>query len=95
MKNLARVYADTDASLIEINPFTLTGDGLLFALDGKMNFDDNGLFRRPDIAALRDWDEKTRLRLKRPNTIFHIFLWAAISVAWLMARDWRWRRWTS
>ena len=51
MKNLARVYADTDASLIEINPFTLTGDGRLLALDGKMNFDDNGLFRRPDIAA--------------------------------------------
>ncbi|WOV91755.1 MAG: ADP-forming succinate--CoA ligase subunit beta [Candidatus Zeuxoniibacter abyssi] len=58
MKNLARVYTDTDASLIEINPFTLTGDGRLLALDGKMNFDDNGLFRRPDIAALRDWDEE-------------------------------------
>ena len=58
MKKLARVYTDTDASLIEINPFTLTGDGRLLALDGKMNFDDNGLFRRPDIEALRDWDEE-------------------------------------
>ena len=58
MQNLARIFVDCDASLIEINPFTLLSDGQLLALDGKMNFDDNALFRRPDISALRDWDEE-------------------------------------
>ena len=49
---------EKDASLLEINPLILTGDGRVVALDGKINFDDNALFRHPDIVALRDLDEE-------------------------------------
>ncbi len=48
----------TDASLVEINPLVETGDGALIALDAKMNFDDNALYRHEEIAALRDPDEE-------------------------------------
>ncbi len=48
----------TDGSIVEINPLILTKDGDLLALDAKMNFDDNGLFRQPDIVGLRDLDEE-------------------------------------
>ena len=58
MTNLARAFYETDASLAEINPLVITGDGKLLALDAKMNFDDNALFRHPDIARLRDADEE-------------------------------------
>lgn len=58
MANLARAFYDTDASLVEVNPLVITGAGKLLALDAKMNFDDNALFRRPDIVALRDIDEE-------------------------------------
>ncbi|MGV8042655.1 MAG: ADP-forming succinate--CoA ligase subunit beta [Thermoanaerobaculaceae bacterium] len=55
---LARAYADTDASLAEINPLLITGDGAVLALDAKMTFDDNALFRHPDIVAMRDLAEE-------------------------------------
>ncbi len=55
---LYRVYVDNDASLIEINPLVLTGDDRFIALDAKMNFDDNALFRHPDIMDMRDLDEE-------------------------------------
>ena len=55
---LYKAYWETDASLAEINPLILTGDGKVIALDAKMNFDSNGLFRHPDIVALRDLDEE-------------------------------------
>jgi len=58
MTALARAYADTDASLAEINPLVTTTDGRVVALDAKMNFDDNALFRHPDIVELRDFDEE-------------------------------------
>ena len=58
MRKLGRVFEECDASLVEINPLAVTGDGELLALDAKMNFDDNALFRRPEIAALRDVDEE-------------------------------------
>jgi succinyl-CoA synthetase beta subunit len=58
MKGLYRAFDETDASLAEINPLILTGDGRVLALDAKMNFDDNALFRHPDIAAMRDLDEE-------------------------------------
>jgi succinyl-CoA synthetase beta subunit len=51
-------FLDLDASIIEINPLIVTGDGEVLALDAKMNFDDNGLFRHKDIAELRDEDEE-------------------------------------
>jgi succinyl-CoA synthetase beta subunit len=58
LQGLYRAFWDTDASLAEINPLILTGDGRVVALDAKMNFDDNALFRHPDILAMRDFDEE-------------------------------------
>jgi succinyl-CoA synthetase beta subunit len=54
----------TDASLVEINPFVVTRDGRLLALDAKMNFDDSALYRHKDIRALRDLDEEDPLEVK-------------------------------
>jgi succinyl-CoA synthetase beta subunit len=58
LKNLYRAFWDTDASLAEINPMVLTGGGDVVALDAKMNFDDNALYRHEDIVAMRDLDEE-------------------------------------
>jgi succinyl-CoA synthetase beta subunit len=55
---LYRLFIDTDASLAEINPLLLSKQGDVLALDAKLNFDDNALFRRPEIAAFRDLDEE-------------------------------------
>ena len=61
---LYRAFLDTDASLVEINPFISCTDGRLFALDAKMNFDDNALFRHPDIRELRDITEEDPLEVE-------------------------------
>jgi succinyl-CoA synthetase beta subunit len=58
LRELYRAFDDTDASLAEINPLILTGEGKVVALDAKMTFDDNALYRRPEIVALRDLDEE-------------------------------------
>jgi succinyl-CoA synthetase beta subunit len=58
LQALYQAFWDTDASLAEINPLVLTGDGRVVALDAKINFDSNGLFRHPDLVALRDLDEE-------------------------------------
>ena len=58
LKGLYRAFDETDASLAEINPLILTGDGKVVALDAKINFDDNALFRHPDLQQLRDLDEE-------------------------------------
>jgi succinyl-CoA synthetase beta subunit len=63
-QNLYRAFEATDASLVEINPFVITRDGRALALDAKMNFDDNALFRHPDIRELRDLDEEDPLEVK-------------------------------
>ncbi|MGC1816989.1 MAG: ADP-forming succinate--CoA ligase subunit beta [Casimicrobiaceae bacterium] len=55
---LYRLFDETDASLAEINPLILTGEGKVIALDAKLNFDSNALFRHPDIVAMRDLDEE-------------------------------------
>ncbi len=55
---LYRLFEGTDASLAEINPLILTGDGKVIALDAKLNFDANALFRHPEIVAMRDLDEE-------------------------------------
>src|ERR671930_814553 len=64
MQALYGAYEQTDASLVEINPFLLTKDGRLFALDAKINFDDNALFRHPDFHALRDLNEEEPLEIE-------------------------------
>ncbi|MEK0429289.1 MAG: hypothetical protein RL001_1816 [Pseudomonadota bacterium] len=58
LQGLYQAYWDTDASLAEINPLILTGDGKVIALDAKFNFDSNALFRHPEIIAYRDLDEE-------------------------------------
>jgi len=58
MTGLYNAFVDTDCSLVEINPLVLTEDGDIVALDAKMNFESNGLYRHQDIQALRDFDEE-------------------------------------
>jgi succinyl-CoA synthetase beta subunit len=58
LQSLYKVYMDTDASLVEINPLILEGNGGIKALDAKFNFDPNALFRHPEIVAYRDLDEE-------------------------------------
>ena len=64
---LYNVYMDNDAELIEINPLIKTGEGKFIALDAKMGFDDNALYRHPEIAEMRDLDEEepTELEAKK------------------------------
>jgi succinyl-CoA synthetase beta subunit len=64
MSGLYKAFAAKDASLAEMNPLVVTSDGRLLALDAKMNFDDNALFRQPEIAALRDRDEEDPLEVQ-------------------------------
>jgi succinyl-CoA synthetase beta subunit len=64
LQSLYRAFLDTDASLAEINPLIVTGDGRLIALDAKMTFDDNALDRHKDLAELRDLDEEDPLEVE-------------------------------
>jgi succinyl-CoA synthetase beta subunit len=59
-----RAFTELDASIVEINPLVVTGDGQVIALDAKMNFDDNALFRHKDVAELRDEDEEDAMELE-------------------------------
>src|SRR5579875_2923455 len=63
-QSLYKAFVDTDASLVEINPFITTKDDKLFALDAKINFDDNALFRHADVKALRDVAEEDPLEVE-------------------------------
>ncbi len=64
LQALFRAYVDTDASLAEINPLLVTKSGDVLALDAKMNFDDNALFRHPEIKEMRDLDEEDPLEVE-------------------------------
>jgi succinyl-CoA synthetase beta subunit len=64
LTGLYRAFLDTDASLLEINPFITTTDGRLFALDAKINFDDNALFRHAEFKELRDVTEEDPLEVE-------------------------------
>jgi succinyl-CoA synthetase beta subunit len=67
LQSLYRAFIETDASLAEINPLVVTGDGRLIALDAKMNFDDNALYRHKDLLELRDLDEEDPLEVEASN----------------------------
>jgi len=58
LQGLYRAFDESDASLAEINPLIVTGDGRVVALDAKLNFDDNALYRHPDVVEMRDLDEE-------------------------------------
>jgi succinyl-CoA synthetase beta subunit len=64
LQSLYKAFIETDASLVEINPFITTTDDKLFALDAKITFDDNALFRHPAIKALRDTAEEDPLEVE-------------------------------
>jgi succinyl-CoA synthetase beta subunit len=64
MQALYRAFQETDASLLEINPCVVTGDGKLVALDAKVNFDDNALYRHKEFKDLRDFDEEDPLEVE-------------------------------
>lgn len=61
---LSKAYEASDASLAEINPLIITQEGSVIALDAKMNFDDNALYRHPEIVAMRDFDEEDPLEIE-------------------------------
>jgi succinyl-CoA synthetase beta subunit len=67
---LLAAYLDTDASLAEINPLMVTGGGDVLALDAKMNFDDNALFRHQDVQAMRDLGEENPMEVEASK--FHL-----------------------
>jgi len=62
--NLYRVFDETDASIVEINPLVVTKEGDVMALDAKMNFDDNAMYKHRDILAYRDLDEEDALEIE-------------------------------
>jgi succinyl-CoA synthetase beta subunit len=64
MMSLYKAFVESDASLIEINPFLLTEEGNLYALDAKVAFDDNALYRHPNYAELRDLNEEEELEIE-------------------------------
>jgi len=66
-KGLYKLFVEKDASLVEINPLVLTAEGNLIAVDAKINFDDDGLFRNPDIKELRDENEEDPLEVIAKN----------------------------
>jgi succinyl-CoA synthetase beta subunit len=64
MRSLCRVFVDLDCSLVEVNPLVVTKSGELLALDAKISFDDNALFRHPQLAELRDISEEDQNELR-------------------------------
>ena len=64
LQQLYKVFDETDASLAEVNPLIVTGDGRVVALDAKLNFDSNALFRHPELTEMRDLDEEDPLEIE-------------------------------
>jgi len=64
IKSIYKMFIDTDANLVEINPLILTKDKKIVCLDAKMNFDDNALFRNPEILNLRDFNEEEETEIE-------------------------------
>src|SRR4030088_157911 len=71
LQALYRAFIDTDASLLEINPGVVTGEGKVVALDAKMTFDDNALFRHKELRELRDLDEEDPLEVEASKYVLN------------------------
>src|SRR5207249_3422206 len=67
-KNFVKLFIEKDASLAEVNPMIVTDTGDVLALDCKLNFDDNALFRHPDVAAMLDETEEDPAELRATRT---------------------------
>ena len=92
---LYKAYEETDCSLAEINPLVVSKTGDVSALDAKMNFDDNALYRHPDIQALRDLDEDDPLEVEASQFALNYIQTRRRSRLHGQRRGpWRWRRWT-
>jgi succinyl-CoA synthetase beta subunit len=93
-QGLYEAFVQSDASLAEINPLVVTGDGKFLAVDGKMLLDDNSLFRRFELAEMRDADEETPEEQEaRRHGLSYVT--TARSAAWSMVPAWPWPPWTS
>ena len=68
LQGLYKAFLELDASLLEINPLIVTGKGEVMALDAKMNFDDNALYRHKDVEQLRDEDEEDPTELEAASS---------------------------
>ena len=68
MKKLCKLFVDLDCAMAEINPLVITEDNKMIALDAKITFDDNALYRHPDIKELRDLDEEEPAEIRASNT---------------------------
>ena len=82
MLAMYKAFSELDASIVEINPLVVTGSGDVLALDAKMNFDDNALFRHPDIEAMRDEAEEDPAELEAAKHGSTTSSSTAISAAW-------------
>ena len=81
-RGLYRLYLECDASLVEVNPLIVTGDGHVLALDGKIDIEDNALFRQKDLVAWRDSPRKTRWSASRAKRTSTTSRSTATSPAW-------------
>ena len=96
VSRLTKAYVDTDSSLAEINPLMVTPKGDVLALDAKMNFDDNALYRHSDVVDMRDLDEENDPRGRgQASSGSTTSSSTATSAAWSTAPGWRWRPWIS
>lgn len=68
MRSVCRAYVDLDCAMLEINPLVITGDGQMIALDAKVTFDDNALFRHPEVKELRDLAEEEPAEVRAADT---------------------------
>jgi succinyl-CoA synthetase beta subunit len=94
-QGLYQAFVECDASLAEINPLVITGEGKLLAVDGKMVLDDNALFRHFELAEMRDADDRTLEEQEaRRHGLSYVKL-TARSAAWSTAPAWPWPPWTS
>ncbi len=90
-RNLFKLFVGKDLAMLEINPVVITSDDALIPLDAKISFDDNALFRHPDIQALRDLTEEDPKEIEA-STMYPL---TATSVAWLTVLGLPWQPWTS
>ena len=96
LRNLYRLFVEKDCSMVEINPLVVTAQGDLTALDAKIAFDDNALFRHPEIKLYLPTCPRRRRRRSRPRASGSTSSsWTATSAAWSTAPAWPWPPWTS
>ena len=72
IKSIYKMFIEKDASLVEINPLILTKDNKIVCLDAKMKFDDNALFKHPEIIDLRDLNEEEETEIEASLSLIHI-----------------------